>query len=281
MAVPDIRQRTGYLFLFVLIGHVILISAQVNTRSGVKVLEAVTFGVFSELQRASGSVFSGLGGVWGEYVALKGVREENEGLRRQLGALQIELQKQKARALQGARLQELLGFRDRLDLPTLAAEVIGADATLGFQTITIDRGSTDGIARDMAVLAPSGIVGRIVKPGARAAMVQLLIDREAAAGALIERSRAGGVIVGGKGDPPLEMLYVSNLADVKQGDKVLTSGVDGIYPKGFVVGWVESVQRGTGLYKLIRVRPAIDFSKLEEVLVVLSPPQPAAPEAPQ
>ena len=107
----------------------------------------------------------------------------------------------------------------------------------------------------------------------RASKVQLLVDRNAGAGALVERSRAQGVILGA-GQDLLRMEYVSGIADVKAGDTIVTSGIDGIYPKGFVIGKVEGVDRGNGIYKVIRVRPAVDFNRLEEVLVVTTPPQP-------
>jgi rod shape-determining protein MreC len=130
----------------------------------------------------------------------------------------------------------------------------------------------------MAVIAPKGIVGRVVgRPAAHASRVQLLIDRDAAAGALIERTRSGGMAVGVDADPALELQLVSNLADVAIGDIVVTSGVDGVYPKGFRIGTVETSERGTGLYRKISVRPAVDFSGLEDVLIVLVPAQPAAP----
>jgi rod shape-determining protein MreC len=103
--------------------------------------------------------------------------------------------------------------------------------------------------------------------------VQLLIDRNAAAGALIARSRAQGVVVG-TGEELLRMEYVQGLADVKVGDLIETSGIDGIFPKGFLIGKVENVERGSGVYKNIRVRPAVDFSRIEEVLVVKTPPRP-------
>jgi rod shape-determining protein MreC len=108
--------------------------------------------------------------------------------------------------------------------------------------------------------------------------VQLLIDASAAAGAVTERTRAGGMVVGSKGDPPLSMELVSNLADVKPGDIVVASGVDGIYPKGFAIGKVEASERGSILYRSITVRPLVDFSSLEHVLVVLVPSRPATPD---
>jgi rod shape-determining protein MreC len=131
----------------------------------------------------------------------------------------------------------------------------------------------------MAVVAAGGVVGRIIGPtAAHAARVQVLIDRNAAAGAYIERTHSGGMVVGVDHDPPLSMDLVSNMADVKAGDMVMASGVDGIYPKGFAIGRVESSERGSGLYRAIAVRPSVDFSSLEEVLVVLVPPRSAVPE---
>jgi rod shape-determining protein MreC len=118
------------------------------------------------------------------------------------------------------------------------------------------------------------VVGRIIMPSARASKVQLLIDRNAAAGALIERSRAQGVVLGTGGDR-LRMEYVSSAADVKVGDLVVTSGIDGIYPKGFVIGQIESIERGAGMFSAIVIKPAVDFTSVEDVLVVLTPP-PAA-----
>jgi len=126
----------------------------------------------------------------------------------------------------------------------------------------------------MAVISPAGIVGRVIQPNARAAKVQLLIDRNAAAGVLIERTRAQGVVVG-TGADELRMDYVAGTADVKTGDVVVTSGIDGIYPKGFVIGQIQSVSRGGGQYSAIVIRPAVDFTALEAVLIVLAPP-PAA-----
>ena len=136
--------------------------------------------------------------------------------------------------------------------------------------MTINKGSRDGLRTDMAVIAPAGVVGRVVVPSARAAKIQLLIDRNAAAGAIVERSRAQGLIVGA-GDERLRLEYVSELADIVPGDIVMTSGIEGVFPKGFAIGQVESVEKSGSNYKRIVVRPAVDFQMLEEVLVVLTP----------
>ena len=277
----DIRRRTSYLFLAVMLGQIILISAQVQSKSGVRVLESVTFGVFARLQSGTAWAITGVSHAWQSYVALRGVRAENEALRKQVADLQVRLQEQRALAGRTVRLQALLDLRSRTagTLPTVTAEVIAGNPIPGMLTITIDRGSADGVQMDMAVIAPTGLVGRIVgAPSRHASRVQLLIDRNAAAGALSERTRAGGMVVGRVGDPPLQMDLVSNLADVKTGDVVIASGVDGIYPKGFAIGHVESVKRGSGLYLEMTVRPSVDFSSLEEVLVVTLPPRPATRE---
>jgi rod shape-determining protein MreC len=130
---------------------------------------------------------------------------------------------------------------------------------------------------NMAVIAPTGVVGRIIGPVAStAARVQLIIDHNAAVGAVTDRTRAGGMVVGqGDSDPLLQMALVSNQADVAPGDLVVTSGADGIYPKGFNIGRVETSASGSQLYREITVRPTADFRSLEEVLVVMTPPRSA------
>lgn len=270
MALLDIRQRSGYLFLAVTLAQILLISAQVNTKSGVPVIEKVTFGVFSEVQRGLSGGFSGIRGVWAGYIGLRHLKVENDALRRDLAAAQVAIQEQRALADRTRGLERLLEMREHLPLKTVAAEIIGAAATPDFRTLTIDRGTRDGVRADMSVIAPAGIVGRLVVPSLRSSKVQLLIDRNAAAGAIIERTRAQGVVVGG-GDDRLRLEYVSEVFDIVVGDVVVTSGIDGIYPKGFVIGQIESVDRAGGAYKRIVIKPAVDFSRLEEVLVVLTP----------
>jgi rod shape-determining protein MreC len=268
MTALGLRRRAGYLFLAAIVGHVLLISAQVNARSGVPIIEAVTFGVFAELQRATSAVAGGMSRVWTDYVGLRQVRVDNELLRRQLADAQIQIQEQRALADRSRGLERLLELRDRLKLKTAAAEIIGAGVSPDFRTVTIDKGLLQGLGPDMAVIAAAGVVGRVVVPSARASKVQLLIDRNAAAGALIERSRAQGVVVG-SGDARLRMDYVSEVADVMAGDVVVTSGIDGIFPKGFVIGRVDSVDKSGGARRIL-ITPAVDFSSLEEVLVVLT-----------
>jgi rod shape-determining protein MreC len=276
MALLDVRQRTGWLLLAVIVAHVVLISAQVGTSTGVPVLESVIFGTFAEIQRASTSAVSGAQEGWQNYFALQEIRRQNQELLREVSRLQIRLQQERALAAESRALRELLTLRDAIDLTTTAgmvvqSAVIGGGAAPEFRTVTIDKGTQDGLKAQMAVLAPAGVVGRVILPSARASKVQLLIDVNAGAGAIIERSRAQGVVVG-DGRDRLRMDFVPSSADIKAGDVVMTSGIEGIYPKGFVIGQIESVKRGAGEYSAVVVRPAVDFSALEAVLVVLAPP---------
>lgn len=276
MAMPLLEQRRGgsaLLFVLVVVAQIVLISAQVTSKSGRPVLQAVAFGLVAEVQRLGAGAVDAVTSVWQGYFDLRGIRDENARLRQQLADAQIRLQQERALAQRSGELAALLDLRARVPLETTAAEVVAAAATPDFRTITIGKGTTAGLRPDMAVLAPEGVVGRVIVPGARAAKVQLLIDRNAAAGALLERTRAQGVVVG-TGEEGLKLDYVLGTAEVAVGDIVVTSGIDGIYPKGFVIGRVEFVERSGNAYREIRVKPAVDFTSLEEVLVVLTPQAP-------
>jgi rod shape-determining protein MreC len=278
---PLLEQRRGgsaLLFVLVVVAQIVLVSAQLTSKSGRPVLQAVAFGLVAEVQRLGAGAVDAVSSTWRGYFDLRGIRDENARLRAQLADAQIRLQQERALAQRSAELAALLDLRGRVPLETTAAAVVAAAATPDFRTVTIDKGTGAGLRPDMAVLSPEGVVGRVIVPSARAAKVQLLIDRNAAAGALLERTRAQGVVVG-TGEDGLKLDYVLGTADVTVGDVVVTSGIDGIYPKGFVIGRVEFVERSGSAYREIRVRPAVDFTSLEDVLVVLTPqaPDPAPP----
>ena len=268
MALLDIRQRTGWLFMAVVVGHILLISTQVATRRGVPVVEALTFGVFAEVQRTTTSGIGSVRDVWQNYFALQQTRQENQQLRTEVAQLRVGLQQERALAEQSRMLQKLLDMRMETPLKTTAAYVIAGAASPDFRTATIDKGTSDGLKPDMAVISPAGVVGRIILPTSRAAKIQLLIDRDAAAGAVTERGRAQGVVVGT--GTSLRFDNVSGTADLKIGDRVVTSGIEGIYPKGFEIGQIESIERRAGEFSAIIIRPTVEFSSIEAVLVVMT-----------
>jgi rod shape-determining protein MreC len=270
MASIQLSQRPLLVFAGAIVLHVILISAQVSTTAGIPIIQVVTFGIFSEVQRGTMTSVDSVRGVWTGYVDLRDVQAENEALKRELQTLQVRLQEERAQAQRAENFRELLDLRERAGVDTVAAEVIAGPATIDFRDMTIDKGNADGVARDMAVIAPAGVVGRVILSSPRAARVQMLIDLNAAAGAMIERTRVQGLVVG-QGSR-LRMDYVPGTSDVQPGDLIVTSGIDKIYPKGFLIGTVETVERESGTYHHIVVRPAVDFSRLEEVLVVTTPP---------
>ena len=270
MAILDIRQRAGYLFVAITLGHIVLISAQVRSRAGAPVLVTTTVGMFAEGQRTTAIVVDGVRRIWSGYVYRGDVNAENERLKQELAEAQLQLQQQRALADRSRGLERLLDLRDRTTLKTVAAEIIAAGANPEFRTLTLDKGAEAGFSRDMAVLASNGVVGRIVVASPRASQVQLLIDRNAAAGAIIERSRVQGLVVG-TGDGTLRLDYLPEMSDIAVGDVVVTSGIDGIFPKGFALGQIESIGRSSGGYREIVVKPSVDFSSVEEVLVVTSP----------
>ena len=279
MAIPDIRRRSGSLLLALAAGHIVLISAQVNTRSGVPVLQAFVFSVFAEVQRGTAAVVGSVRRTWDEYVALKNVHADNLALEQQIRELQVASQRERALVAEAEGLRRLLDLRDRTEMPTRAAEVIGTSSAADIRSVIIDRGKEDGVQTDMAVISPAGAVGRVVMVSPHAAKVQLLIDRNAAVGVMVGETRAQAIATG-TGESLVSLEYLSGSAKIQTGDLVVTSGIDGIYPEGFVVGRVEHIELAGGLFRSVRVRPAVDFSVLERVLVVLGGPAAAAASPP-
>ena len=273
MALLDIRQRAGYLFLAVMLGHVLLISAQVNSQSGVPVLEAVTFGVFAEVQRAHVARRLGRPRASGAATSACGTsRPRTRRSSAQLAEAQIAAAgAARARRSQPRPREAARAARSRRTCKTAAAEIIAAGATPDFRTVTIDKGTQ----RRLAAGHGGHRAGRRRRPGRRAEPARgegAAADRPQRRGRRARSSdRARRASSSAPATTRLRMEYVSEVADVVVGDVVVTSGIDGIYPKGFVIGRVESVEKSGGAYKRILVRPAVDFSSLEEVLVVLTP----------
>ncbi len=272
-------RRTLALLVTLCVGQVLLISAQVQSREGLSLMQVVAFDSFARVQRLTGGVTDTIRGIWSTYFGLRGVARENAALREQLLEMATELQQERAMASQTRSIEQLLGLKPQIPVPTLAARVIAGNISPGTLTVAIDRGTVDGVDSDMAVLGADGVVGRVINPVSRsAATVQLLIDRNAAVAVVFERSQAGGLAVGGPSDGALLGEFVPVLADVQAGERVMTSGQDGIYPAGFLVGTVERVSGAGTPNREIRIRPATDFSYVEIVLVVLSRPASASAE---
>ena len=273
MALPDTRHHVRYLFVAVMVGHILLISTQVTSRSGVSVLQAALMSGLTEAQRAVWTVVGAGHAVWDNYVALRGAREDNQRLSQEVADLRVQLQQERAASQTVERLRALLEMRTRMTWKTTGADVIGGSVSPEFRTIVINRGSDAGLRLDMPVITPAGLVGRVVWASAHAATVQLIVDKSAAAAVIVGTSRAQGVVLGDR-EGMLRLDYLTAFAKVQQGDQVVTSGLDVVYQKGIVVGYVERVGGP------VIVRPAVDFTTLESVLIVVAPAPQTAPARP-
>jgi rod shape-determining protein MreC len=271
------RRRTLTLLVVLSLGHVLLISSQVQVTPGASALGAATFGSVARVQSTVGGVSGGLHGMWSHYFALSGASRENEALRSRVLELEAQLEAERARGARVDSLEDALNMQRSLVAKTLAARVIAGSPITGLLTINIDRGTDDGVQRDMAVINGRGVVGRVIgRPAAHAATVQLLIDKAAAAGAWLEKSGAAGLITGGFADNSLRLGLLSSAANVAVGERVVASGQDGIFPQGFLIGTVTQIN-GSGKTREVVVSPAVNFERLDVVLVVLAKPASATP----
>jgi rod shape-determining protein MreC len=265
-------SRGGHLiFCLVLVGQALLLSSQVTTEAGHSALRALLIGIFSPLQRGADGAFGALSSAWYGYVDLRGVREENRRLKEEVGRLEQALWMERDVVASYRRLASVLELAERIPGDPVVAEVIGLDASAWFRTITVNRGTAHGVALNAPVVASGGLVGRVISVGSDVAQIQLLTDRDCSVGALLARTRARGVVAGsGEQASPtgLTLNYVSNLEDVAGGDVIVTSGMDGIYPKGIAIGRVASVRNGPRLFKLVTVEPAANLDRLEEVFIL-------------
>jgi rod shape-determining protein MreC len=258
------------------LAHLVAISRQVQVdTAGTSLLERSAFAVLSPLQAAVAATVHGLGGLWSSYLGLRGTHAENQRLQVRLREVEIALQLRQQQAEEAGRLRGVLDLRTALPLETVVAEVIARDATPWYRTLTVDKGSRHGVTLNAPVISPNGVVGRVIRRGPHASIVQLLVDQQASAAVRIERSRVTGVVSGqtggSGGSHDLVLKWVPALADVVVGDAVITSGLDHLYPRGLMVGRVRLIESGNGLSKQIRVQPSARFDELEEVLVVRTP----------
>jgi len=206
---------------------------------------------------------------WDDYITIVSAGKENRALRESVKQLNVRVIEAQDAVLENERLKKLLGLKGTLQAPTVAATVIGEESAPWFRSIVIDRGSVDGLSEGMPVLATSGVVGRLVKVAASSSRVLLLTDYASSISAMIQRSRARGVLKG-KGGGMCSLEFTVREDDVKVGDIVTTSGIGGVFQKGRVLGEVTMVKKGEyGMFQTIDVRPAVNTYNIEEVLVLL------------
>ena len=224
-------------------------------------------GAITPIEKLVVSSSRGVRNLWNDYIGLRGVRQENERLKAELEQQRIAQVRMQEDAAQAHRLQALFNFKEQFIGQTLAAQVIGSSGTEQSRVIYIDRGSNDGIAQDMAVITPDGVVGKIVRVLPSTSQVLLITDPTWGVGGILEKSRLQGIA---KGTAAGDLKLANILADekVEIGEKVLTSGGDRIFPKGLPLATVSELLSREDLFLNIRLRPAANLSRLEEVLVI-------------
>jgi rod shape-determining protein MreC len=270
LAVPS-RHRSLTLLAFVLSAQLLLLAVQIKREQQVRLIRVWAMETVTPLGRAAAWLTDGVGGAWSGYIGLRHLRQENLQLHAEMDRLKLRNDELESRAAEADRLSNLLSFRQaHSDVPTLAARVIGASPDNGSRMLYLDRGSRDGVARDMGVMTPDGVVGKILAVFPDSSQVLLLNDKESGVGALLAGTRTQGP-VRGSGDPSLQMEYVSNETPVSAGQAVFTSGQDRIFPKDLPVGTVISAKPGVrSPFQDISIRPAAHLDQLEEVLVLLT-----------
>ena len=268
VAIPS-KHRSLTLLAGVLLAQLLLLAVQIKRDSHGRLIRVWAVTAVSPFERAGAFSFDKVRGVWRHYFALQTTSRENEALRVENDSLKLAIAQLQSKAAEADRLAELLNFRNsHKDVPMLGARVIGASAGTASRTVEIDRGQRDGVRRDMAVITPDGAVGKVIEVYRDNAQVLLLTDKDGGAGAMLIESRIQSPVVG-TGEPLLSMKYVANDDKVNVGEKVVTSGMDKIFPRDIPVGVVQEIKPGTP-FKSILLRPAAKLDRLEEVIVLLS-----------
>ncbi len=258
-----IRRGTSlYLMMFVLLSFLLLILPQKIKFDLSALIFRFTYGPFYAFSH--------------HIEELEGVREENKRLHQKVMELSLRNLWLNEEHLENMRLRELLGFKSQIEHKVIPANVVAKDPNRRYFSVLIDKGSQDGVRRNMPVVNMHGLVGKIVNVSSHSSVVQLLIDPRFRASAKDQRSRVFGIIKPGSGFA-LRLDNVPLSEDVKMGDQVISSGLGGIFPPGIKIGVVTAVESSEifseedgsfGIFKMIQVKPSVDFSTLEEVFVL-------------
>lgn len=272
MAVPTdvIPRRPTLLFIVVLSLLFVLMSFSSQTRyvgETRTMFERTVMTIFSPVPKFVNWVGGAIQDMHHGYLDMRRAVNENVQLRRKVASLTTENLKLRQSGSDMRRLRSLLAYSEQFDFQTSMAQTIMLDTSGRFKSIIIDRGSDEGVEVNDVIANANGLIGRVMLTTKDLSKVQLVNDSNAAVGSLVERTRRQGV-VRGNGSGIVEMFDIPTLADVQPGDRVLTAGIDGIYPKGIPIGTIVRSEPGQSLFKKVTVRPAVDLGTIEEVIVI-------------
>lgn len=267
------KNRAVLLGLLLLLAALLWYSASLRQQQETSFFETLVLRATGPVQSTFTGLVRGTADLWGSYVDLVETEQQNRSLLQQNRLLKSELNQLKEISLENQRLRRLLEFKESQSAQTLPARVIAEDATSWFRTVVIDKGYEDGVHEGQPVVAAEGVVGRVIRNGPRESRVLLITDAASAVAALVQDSRSRGICRGQGRD--LSFDFVLRKEPVELGEAVITSGMGGIFPKGLLIGHVSSVNRMEfGLFQAVEIMPAVDFSRLEEVLVLLKEVEP-------
>lgn len=265
------RHRPLALLAVVLFAQLLLLAYQIKTENQMRLLRLWAVTLVTPVERGLDTAVDSVASVWNRYIALYGVERENRALRAELERARLRLHALEARATEAEQLAALLDLKQaHPQAPLIAAEIIGASAAGTSRALFVNRGRQDGLRVNMVVLTADGIVGKIIQVFPTSAQVLLLTDRDSGLGAMLANSRVQGVVKG-TGGSLCQLAYVSNEEPVTVGDRVLASGQDQLFPKGFPIGTVASVQPGE-YFQEVLVLPTAQLNRLEYVFVLAGAP---------
>ncbi len=266
--------RALYVLIPLLILHLTLLSVQIEDPSGTHLFRKWALQISSPILNVSSSLWGGMRRTWNGYIWLRGAREENERLRERVRQLSLREDTVAQIEAENARLRQLMTYKEARSFTTLGSRIVGRAPNYLASVVYIDRGSNDGIRVDHAVLADNGVFGRVVLVTPHTSHVQLITNADAAVGAMVERTRSPGVLTG-TGNPVLDLNYINNTEQVEVNDLIVTSGLDGVFPKGLPLGRVVESRKGNSVFRVVRVTPLADLIHVEEVLILIGPGQPS------
>lgn len=277
---PKTTRRNQIILFVLIILTITLLTFQYRggEKSFLEPFKEVALRISSSFQAASAKVFSPVSQGFRFLKDLGALRRENLKLRKEVANLEQKVISLKEQAKENKRLKKLVRFKDKTSLETMPARVIGRAASGWQATIVVDKGFVEGVEEKMPAVSGEGLVGQVIAVFPHASEIELILDQKSGVGGEIQESGEDGLVEGELGKN-LKLNLINKDTSVKKGETVITSGLGGVYPRGILIGYVSKVsQKPYSLYKEIRVRPAVNFSRLEEVLIVTEP-EPALPSS--